>query len=71
MNNFEFIKTSLFLTHLVVLRHGGPVNCLGLWVIKTSQGSEVKNSTDFVESLLNLYGLETRNRQLILADVRQ
>ena len=31
---------------------------LGLEITKTSKGFEVKNSTDLVESLLNLYGLE-------------
>ena len=31
---------------------------LGLEITKTSKGFEVKNSTDFVESRLNLYGLE-------------
>ena len=30
----------------------------GLQITKTSKGFEVKNSTDLVESLLNLYGLE-------------
>ena len=30
----------------------------GLEITKTSKGFEVKNSTDFVESLLNLYGLQ-------------
>ena len=44
---------------MVVLRHeGDTVNFLGLGVTKTSKGFEVKNSTDLVESLLNLYGLE-------------
>ena len=47
------------------------VNFLGLEITKTRKGFEVKNSPDFVESLLNLYGLETRNRQPTLADVRQ
>ena len=31
---------------------------LGLEITKTSRGFEVKNSTDLVESLSNLYGLE-------------
>ena len=31
---------------------------LGLEITKTCRGFEVKNSTDLVESLLNLYGLE-------------
>ena len=52
-------KTSLYLTDVVVLRHeGDTVNFLGLEITKTSKGFEVKNSTDFVESLLNLSGLE-------------
>ena len=59
MSDFEHMKTSLYLTDVVVLRHeGGTVNCLCLEIIKTSRGFEVKNSTDLVESLLNLYGLE-------------
>ena len=39
----------------MVLRHD---NFLGLEITKTSTGFEVKNSTDLVESLLNLYRLE-------------
>ena len=68
MNDFEHMKTSLYLTDVVVLRHeGDTVNFLGLEITKTSKGFEVKNSTDLVESLLNLYGLETlENRQPIL-----
>ena len=31
---------------------------LGLEITKTSKGFEAKNSTDLVESLLSLYGLE-------------
>ena len=42
-SDFEHMKTSLCLTDVVVLRH---------------ESFEVKNSTDLVESLLNLYGLE-------------
>ena len=53
------MKTSLYLTDVVVLRRGGDTfNFLGLVFTKTSRGFEVKNSTDFVETLLNLYGLE-------------
>ena len=53
------MKTSLYLTDVVVLRRDGDtVNFLGLVFTKTSRGFEVKNSTDFVESLLNLHGLE-------------
>ena len=37
---------------------GDTVNFLGLEIPKTSRSFEVKNSTDLVESLLNLYGLE-------------
>ena len=59
MSDFEHIKTSLYLTDVVVLRHeGDTVNFPGLEITKTSRGFEVKNSTDLVESLLNLYGLE-------------
>ena len=60
MSDFEHVKkTSLYLTDVVVLRHeGDTVNFLGLEITKTSEGFEVKNSTDLVESLLNLYGLE-------------
>ena len=47
------------------------VNFLGLEITKTSKGFKVKNSTDFVESLLNLYGLENSKPTAILADVRQ
>ena len=58
MSDFEHTKTSLYLTDVVVLRHeGDTVNFLGLEITKTSKGFEVKNSTDLVESLLNLYGL--------------
>ena len=59
MSDFEHMKTSLYLTNVVVLRHkGDTVNILGLEITKISRGFEVKNSTDVVESLLNLYGLE-------------
>ena len=59
MSDSEHMKTSLYLTDVVVLRHeGDTVNFLGLGITKTSKGFEVKNSTDLVESLLNLYGLE-------------
>ena len=50
---------SLYLTDVVVLRHeGDTVNFLGLVITKTSRGFEVRNSTDLVESRLNLYVLE-------------
>ena len=59
MSDCEHMKTSLYLTDVVVLRHeGDTVNFLGLEITKTSKGFEVKNSTDLVESLLNLYGLQ-------------
>ena len=58
MSYFEHMKTSLYLTDVVVLRHeGDTVNFLGLEITKTSRGFEVKNSTDLVEHLLNLYGV--------------
>ena len=59
MSDFEHMTTSLHLTDVVVLRHeGDTVNFLGLDITKTNKGFEVKNSTDLVKSLLNLYGLE-------------
>ena len=59
MSDFEHMKTSLYLTDVVVLRYeGDTVNCLGLEIIKTRKGFEVKNSTDLVESLLHLYRLQ-------------
>ena len=59
MSDFEHMKTSLYLTDVVVLRHeGDTVNISGLEITKRSRGFEVKNSTDRVESFLNLYGLE-------------
>ena len=59
MSDFEHMNTSLNLTDVVVLRHeGAAVNFLGLEITETSRGFEVKNSTDLVESFLNLYGLE-------------
>ena len=51
MSDFEHMKTSLFLTDVVVLRHeGGTVNSLGLEITKTSNGCEVRNNTDLVET---------------------
>ena len=51
MSDFEHMKTGLYLTDVVVLRHeGGTVNFLGLGI--TSKGFEVKNSTDLMESHL-------------------
>ena len=60
MSDFEHMKTSLYLTDVVVLRHeGDTVNFLGLEITKTSKGFEVKNSTQTSwNSVLNLYGLE-------------
>ena len=56
MSDVEHMKTSLYLTDVVVLRHeGDTVNLLGLEITKTSNGFEV-------EKLLNLHGLEIRNR---------
>ena len=49
MNDFEHMKTSLYLTDVVEQRHeGDTVNFLGLEITKTSKGFEVKNSTDLV-----------------------
>ena len=59
MSDFEHMKTSLHLTDVVVLRNeGNTVSLMGLEITKTSKGFEVKNSTDLVESLLNLHGLQ-------------
>ena len=59
MSDFEHIKTSLYVTDVLVLRHeGDTVNFLDLEITKTSKRFEVKNITDLVESVLNLYGLE-------------
>ena len=59
MSDFEHMKTSLYWTDVVVVRHeGDTVNFLGLEITKTRKGFEVKNSTDLAESLLNLYGLQ-------------
>ena len=55
MSDSEHMKTSLYLTDVVVLRHeGDTVNFLGLEITKTRKGFEVKNNTDLVE----LYGLQ-------------
>ena len=59
MSDFEHMKTSLYLTDAVVLRHeGDTLNFSSLEITRTSRGFEVKNCTDLVESFLNLYGLE-------------
>ena len=57
-SDFDYMKTSLYFTDVVLRHEGDPVNFLGLEITKTSKGFEVKNSTDLVESLLNLHGLE-------------
>ena len=58
MIDFEHVKTSLFWTDVVLLRsEGDTVHFSGLETTKTTGGFEVKNSTDFVESLLNPHGL--------------
>ena len=57
--DFEHMKTSLYLTDVVVLRNeGDTVNFCGLEITKTTRGFEVRNRTELVESLLNFYGLE-------------
>ena len=59
MSDFEHMKTSLYLTDVVALRHEGDiVNFLGLEITRTRKGFEVKNSTDLVESLLKLCRLQ-------------
>ena len=66
MSDFEDMKTSLYLIYAVVFRHeGDAVNLLGLEITKTSKGFEVKNSTEHVESLPNLYGLENSKTTVI------
>ena len=51
MGDFQQMKTGLYLTDVVVLRHeGDTVNFLGLEITKTSKGFEVKKFTDLVES---------------------
>ena len=59
MSDLERMKTSLYLTDVVVLCHDvDTVNFSGLEITKTSRGFAVRNSTDLVEPLLNLHGLE-------------
>ena len=54
------MKTSLYLTDVVMLRNeGDTVSFWSLEIPKTSRGFEVKNSAELVQSLLHLYGLET------------
>ena len=49
MREFEHMKTSLYLTDVLLLRNEGDiVNFLCLEITKTSRGSEVKNNTDIV-----------------------
>ena len=58
MSDLEHM-TSLYLADVVVLRNeGDTVNFGGLEMTKTSRGFEVRNSTQLVDSLLNLRGLE-------------
>ena len=66
MSDFEHMKTSLYLTDVVVLRNdGGAVNLLGLEITKTSRSFEVKNCEDNTskdpfsqcENLQNLQGI--------------
>ena len=59
MSDFEHMKTSPYLTDVVVLRHeGDTVNFLGLEINMARRGFEVKNSTDLMESVLKLYWLQ-------------
>ena len=59
MSDFEHMKNSLYFTDVVVCAMKATQSTfLGLEITKTCRGFEVKNSTDLVESLLNLYGLE-------------
>ena len=55
MSGFEHMKTSLYLTDVVVLRNERDrVNFVGLAITKTSRGFEVRNRTEPVESRLSL-----------------
>ena len=59
MSDFEHMKTSLYLTDVVVLRHEGDTgNFFGLEITKTSKGFEVTNETVRTSwnPFLNLYG---------------
>ena len=57
--DFEHMKTSLYLTGVVVLRHeGDTVNMLGLEITKTSRGFEVKTMQTSWNPFSSLYGLE-------------
>ena len=59
MSDFEHMMASLYLKRVVEMRHGGgAVNFLVFESTKTSNGFEVENSADLVESLLNLCGLQ-------------
>ena len=72
MSDFEHMKTSLYLTYVLVLRiEGDTVNCLGLDITNTSRGFKVANSTALIESLLNLYWLENSKPMHTQADARQ
>ena len=73
MSAFERMRTSLCSTDVVVLCHeSDPVNFWYLEITKTSKGFEVQNSTDLVESLFNLDGLEKlQNLQPIPLDIQQ
>ena len=63
MGDFELMKTSLYLTDVVVLRNEGDTDSfLGLEITKTSRGFDVRNSTELVECLLHLFGLENSKR---------
>ena len=60
MKHVEHMKTSLFFTHVVVLRNeGDTINFWSLEIAMTSRGFEVKNSTELVDSLSNIYRLES------------
>ena len=53
MREFEHMKTSLYLTDVLLLGNEGDiVNFLCLEITKTSRGFEVKNNTDLVESIV-------------------
>ena len=70
MSDFEHMKTSLYLTDVVLRHEGDTVNFFGLEITKTSKGFEVKNSADFVESFFESLRVgKTRDRRPVLAGV--
>ena len=72
MRDFERMKTILLLTDVVVLRNtGDTVNLLGLEIIKTTRGLEVKNSHELEDFLLSVYAkpAATRGRRVTVNEL--